>query len=179
MKAASVLLLASLPVAVLAQLVPNSFQPPREFRGSNFKLVPLGPEVAKVDYEAYMGSIEHIRASMGGNWPKPGLTMEDQAKDMAGEQAQWDSRKSFPYAVLTPDGSKELGCFYIRPSAKQGYDAVATLWVTKDQHAAGFDKELYRDMKAWLAKNWPFQKVAWPGIEMTREDFKALPAKPR
>ena len=99
---AILLLLASLPVAALAQLVP------------------LGPAVAELDYKAYMSSIEHIRASMGGNWPKPGLRMDDQAKDMAGEKAQWDARKSFPYAVLSADGSKEFGCFYIRPCGKGG-----------------------------------------------------------
>ena len=168
-------LLAALPVAALAQLVPVSFSVPREFRGDSYRLVPLGPDVAKLDYEAYMSSIDHIRASTGGNWPRPGLTMDDQAKDMAGEQAQWDQRKSFPFAVLSLDGSKEYGCFYIRPSRKEGYDAVATMWVIKEQFDQGFEPKLYQDMKAWLIKSWPFQKVAWPGREIPQEQWKALP----
>ncbi len=131
---AIILLLASLPVAALAQLVPDSFEVPQNYVGSGYKLVPLGPAVAELDYKAYMGSIEHIRSSMGGgNWPRPSLTLEDQAKDMAGEKAQWDARKSFPYAVLSADGSKEYGCFYVRPSNKAGYDAVAIMWVIKEQ----------------------------------------------
>ena len=103
--------------------------------------------------------------------------MDDQAKDMAGEKAQWDARKSFPYAVLTSDGKKELGCFYIRPSSKEGVDAVATLWTTKEAAANGFDKQLYQDMKTWIANAWPFQQVAWPGIEIPAAEWRAKPAK--
>ena len=171
------LALASLPVAALAQLVPASFAVPTKFSAKTYRLVPLGPSVAQLDYDAYMSSIEHIKARMGGGWPTANLTMADQAKDMAGEKAQWDTRKSFPYAVLSPDGSEELGCFYIRPSGKEGYDAVATMWTTKEQFDKGLEEILYRDMKAWLEKDWPFQKVAWPGREIPVADWKALPAK--
>lgn len=169
-------MLACLPVAATAQFVPTSFSVPRTFVAKTYKLVPLGPEVAELDYKAYMGSIDHIRKSQGGDWPRPGLTMADQAKDMAGEQAQWTRRNSFPYAVLTLDGGKELGCFYLRPSAKQGYDAAATMWVTKDQFDKGFEDQLYQDMKAWLAEAWPFHKVAWIGREISREAWRALPS---
>jgi hypothetical protein len=79
--------------------------------------------------------------------------------------------------VLTPDGSKELGCFYIRPSGKEGYDAVATLWTTKEQADKGFDRQLYSDMKVWLASAWPFAKVAWPGREIPVAEWRSLPAR--
>jgi hypothetical protein len=177
MKPALFLLLASLPVAVFAQLVPENFNVPQQYVGKTYKLVPLGPAVAKLDYEAYMSSVEHIRSTQGGNWPRLGLTMEDQAKDMAGEKAQWDERRSFPYAVLTTDGSREIGCFYIRPSDREGYDAVATLWVTKADYDKGMEDRLSADMKAWVAQAWPFTKVAWPGHGIPREEWKALPKK--
>ncbi len=82
--------------AAFAQLVPESFKAPRVYKTASYKLVPLGPDVAKLDYDAYMSSIDHIRSTMGGKWPRPELTMADQAKDMAGEKAQWDNRKSYP-----------------------------------------------------------------------------------
>jgi hypothetical protein len=173
--------LASLHVAAFAQstttLVPESFAVPTTYAAADYKLVPLGPDVANLDYDAYMSSIEHIQSRMGGKWPRPGLTMDDQAKDMAGEKSQWEGRKSFPFAVLTKDGSKELGCFYLRPSRKEGYDAVATMWTTKEAFDKGFEDKLYTDMKAWVAKAWPFQKVAWPGREISQADFRALPNK--
>ena len=95
MKITVVLLALVAASAAFAQLVPDTFQPPRSVIGKGYKLVPLGPDVAQLDFNAYMSSIDHIRASMGGNWPTAGLTMADQAKDMAGEKAQWDTRKSF------------------------------------------------------------------------------------
>jgi hypothetical protein len=174
-------MLACLPVAATAQpLVPDSFAVPKTFATKTYKLVPLGPQVAELDYKAYMSSVDHIRKTQGGNWPRPDLTMADQAKDMAGEQAQWDTRRSFPYAILTLDGSRELGCFYLRPSAKEGYDAAATFWVTKEEFDKGFEEQLQKDMKAWLAEVWtPLKKVAWPGREISRDAWRALPNKPR
>lgn len=173
-----VALLATLPVACSAQFVPDTFQPPRAYAGTGYRLVPLGPGLEKIDYDAYMGSIEHIRATFGsGRWPRPGLTMEDAKKDMAAEKEQWDKRLSFPFAVLTPDGRKELGSFYLRPSPKAGYDAVATYWVVREAHAAGFDKTLIEEMKRWVASAWPFKKVGWPGVDMPVEEWRKLPAK--
>jgi len=168
MNLSAIFLLAALAPACLAQaqFVPAEFAIPKPFATAEYKLVPLGPAVAKIDYEAYMSSIDFIRSTMGGNWPRPGLTLEDQAKDMAGEKAQWDERKSFPYAVLTPDGSRELGCFYLRPSNKQGYDAVATFWTTKAAHDKRLDAKLLTDMKVWTAKEWPFHNIAWPGRDI-------------
>ena len=171
------LLLASLPVAVLAQFVPANFQVPTAYVGANYKIVPLGPAVADLDYRAYMSSIDHIRKTEGGDWPRPDLTMDDQAKDMAGEKAQWDGRKSFPFAVLNSAGTKELGCFYLRPSSKQGYDVAVTMWVTKDQFDKGFEDQLYKEMKVWVAEAWPFKKPAWRGREISSEAWKALPDK--
>jgi hypothetical protein len=161
MKTATLIL--ALVSAAAAQLVPDSFQPPRSYTGKGYKLVPLGPDVAQLDFSAYMSSIDHIRKTMGGNWPRPDLTLADQAKDMAGEKAQWDGRKSFPYAVLAPDGSKELGCFYIRPSRNAGFDATATMWTTTEAFDNGFETQLLVDMKAWLAAAWPFKNVDWRG----------------
>jgi hypothetical protein len=124
-----------------------------------------------------MSSIDHIRKTQGGDWPTAGLTMADQAKDMAGEKAQWDGRKSFPFAVLDAEGTRELGCFYLRPSPKDGYDVVATMWVTQEQFDKGFEDQLYKDMKVWLSQAWPFKKPAWRGHEISNDAWNALPNK--
>lgn len=160
-------------------LIPDSFNPPSEFRTGQFKLVPLGPALAKQDYDAYMSSIEHLQKTFSGNdrWPTAKLTMEDQARDMAGEQSRFESRKAFTYSVLTLDGSRELGCVYISPSRKQGYDAMVRVWVTKDQFDKGFAATLIPSVKTWLAEKWPFAKVAWPKRDIPNEEWNALPNK--
>jgi hypothetical protein len=99
--------------------IPDHFHPPREYKTARYKLVPLGPDLAKHDYDAYMSSIDHLRTTFSsGDWPHDKLTMEDAMKDVQGEEERFNSRRAFTYAVLTPDGSRELGCIYIRPSPR-------------------------------------------------------------
>ena len=150
--------------------VPVDFRIPVHYQTNTYQLVPLGPEVVKLDYDAYMGSIEHLQKTLGGKWPHVGLTMTDAMKDMETEDARWKARKSFAYAVLAPDKSKELGSVYVRPSRKPGFDAQVTMWVTKDQFDRGFEDELFAAVKTWIAKDWPFKNVEYPRL--------VKPAKP-
>jgi len=145
--------------------VPANFKVPTLVETLKFKLVPLGPDLAKVDFDAYMSSIEHLQKTFtrSTNWPHKDITAADATKDMETEQGRFRRRASFAYAVLTPDGRRERGCVYVSPSAIAGYDATVTLWVTKAEHDAGFDAELYEWVANWVRKEWPFAKVAYPG----------------
>jgi hypothetical protein len=158
--------------------LPDSFTPPAEHAWGAYKMTPLGPGLERLDYEAYMSSIEHLRSTFGsGRWPHEKITMEDALKDVQGEQERFRARKAFTYAVLTKDGTRELGCVYIRPSAKRGYDAQVVMWVTKEQFDKGFDAALFAEVKRWLAAQWPFQSVAYPGRSITQAEWQALPPK--
>jgi hypothetical protein len=141
------------------------FDVPTKVEEPGFKLVPLGPDLAKVDFDAYMSSIEHLQKtfSRSTSWPREGISDADAMRDMRSEQARFNSRKSFAYAVLTPDGRRERGCVYVSPSPVKGYDAVVRLWVTKADYDTGFDAELYAWVTNWMQKDWPFRKVAYPG----------------
>lgn len=143
--------------------VSRDFAVPTLHETAKYKLVPLGPALAQHDYDAYMGSIEHLQKTFSsGGWPHSKLTMADALKDVEGEIARFHARESFTYAVLTPDGQKELGCVYIKPSRKEGYDARVTMWVTADQYHAGFETALLPEVKQWLAAKWPFKNVEFP-----------------
>lgn len=126
--------------------VPESFAVPTLVEAPGFKLVPLGPDLARIDFAAYMSSIEHLQQtfSRSTRWPREGITDAEAMQDMTTEQARFQKRTSFAYAVLTPDGRRERGSVYLYPSKVPGYDAMVTLWVTKAEHDAGFDTELYR-----------------------------------
>lgn len=152
------------------------FEPPVEIEGWGFKLVPLGPELVDIDYAAYMSSIEHLQNtfSRGGNWPHEGITDEDAMQDMLNEERRFEQRESFAYAVLTPDGERELGCVYIKPSSKPGYDAVVTLWVTQTAYDEGFDATLYEWTKYWVEQSWPFSDVAYPGRDIEWAEWDQL-----
>ncbi len=164
--------------AAEASFIPANFDPPTLWEGDGFKVVPLGPELAKIDYDAYMSSIEHLQKTFtySTGWPNADVTMDDAQEDMANEKRRFDTRESFAYAVLTPDGTRERGCVYVRPSGKQGYDAAVRLWVTQEEFDAGFDAELYEAVKKWIPEAWPFfENVAYPGREIPMEEWKALP----
>ena len=156
--------------------VAADFEPPLFVDADEFVLKPLGPELVEVDYAAYMSSIEHIRStfSTSGTWPHENISMADAMVDMENEQRRFEARESFAYAVLTPDEQIELGCIYVYPSSKKGFDAVIRLWVTKDQFDAGFDTTLYRWTTAWIENAWPFSAAAYPGRAIPWEDWNAL-----
>jgi len=159
-----------------ASFVAADFDVPTLVETYSFKIVPLGPDLVQVDYEAYMSSIEHLQTTFtrSTGWPHAGLTDEDAMKDMETEQGRFERRESFAYAVLTPDGSRERGCVYVYPSTIPGYDAVVRLWVTKAEFDAGFDDELNAWTKEWIAKDWPFSEVAYPGRAITWEEWDKL-----
>jgi|GEM_PF-326104 len=156
--------------------IPDSFSPPVMVEGNNFKLVPLGPELVKIDYDAYMSSIEHLQQTFtrSTSWPTTGITDEDAMQDMLNEQRRFQNRESFAYAVLTPDGKRERGCIYVQPSTTAGYDAVVKMWVTQSEYDAGFDAELYAWATQWISKEWPFEQVAYPGRAIAWETWDSL-----
>lgn len=159
-------------------LVPADFKVPHSAEAEGFKLVPLGPSLVGMDFDAYMSSIEHLQKtfSRSPNWPHKGISSVDALRDMENEEARFKSRQSFAYAVLTPDGSRERGCVYIAPSAVNGYDAVVRMWVTKADYDAGFDAELYKWVTDWIQTAWPFKTVAYPGRAVDWATWDALVA---
>lgn len=156
---------ASATAPVTPSFIPSDFSAPTLVEGPGFKLVPLGPDLAKIDFDAYMSSVEHLQKTFtrSPDWPHKNISDADALRDMETEQARFKERKSFAYAVLTPDGKRERGCVYVYPSTVEGYDAVVRLWVTKAEHDAGFDEELYAWVMRWVRADWPFEKVAYPG----------------
>ncbi len=159
-----------------APFVPADFEVPTLVEADGFKLVPLGPDLVEVDYAAYMSSIEHLQQTFtrSTGWPREGITDEEAMLDMETEQGRFERRESFAYGVLTPDGSRELGSLYVRPSPVADYDAMVMLWVTKADYDAGFDEELYAWAQDWVASAWPFAKVAWPGRANDWDSWDAL-----
>ena len=148
-----------------AAFIPDDFEPPVLVETANFKLVPLGPALVDIDFAAYMSSIEHLQEtfSRSTSWPHDKITDEEAMQDMLNEQSRFNLHESFAYAVLSKDGKREMGCVYIRPSKKPGYEAQVTLWVTKADFDAGFDETLYEWTQSWVAQSWPFSEVAYPG----------------
>ena len=162
-----------------APWIAPDFAVPTLVEGPGFKLVPLGPPLVEIDYRAYMSSIAHLQSTFtrSTSWPHEGLTLKDAMVDMETEAARFAARSSFAYAVLTPDGTRERGCVYIYPSKVAGHDAQVAMWVTAAEYEAGFDAELYAWTQGWIARDWPFRSVAYPGRSIAWEEWDAAVAK--
>ena len=161
-----------------APWVASDFVVPTLTEGPGFKLVPLGPALTEIDYRAYMSSIAHLQATFtrSKGWPHEGLTLKDAVADMETEAGRFARRESFAYAVLTPDGTRERGCVYVYPSKVAGHDAQVVMWVTSAEYEAGFDAKLYAWTQSWIARDWPFKNVAYPGRSIAWEQWDALVA---
>lgn len=159
-----------------ASFIPAEFEPPVLVSTDDFKVVPLGPELVQIDYDAYMSSIDHLQKTFtrSTSWPHAGLTFEDAMLDMETEAGRFASRTSFAYAVLTPDGTVERGCIYVKPSSRPGFDAEVSLWVTQAEFDAGFDEALEAWTLNWIEQAWPFDTVAYPGRQIPWEEWDAL-----
>lgn len=49
--------------------------------------------------------------------------MEEDLIDLAWHQKEHQLRSTFNFAVVSPDESRLLGCVYVDPPTKQGFDA--------------------------------------------------------
>ena len=158
--------------------VAPDFAVPTLAEGPGFKLVPLGPALVDIDYAAYMSSITHLQQTFtrSTGWPREGITAAEAMADMETEAGRFARRESFAYAVLTPDGTRERGCVYVYPSKVPGYDAEVRLWVTKAESEAGFDAQLYAWTKDWIAREWRFSSLAYPGRSIAWEEWDRLTA---
>lgn len=159
--------------------VPEEFKIPEKLETKEFRLRMLTVNDVVKDYDAVMTSVEHLKTVWpGGSWPD-GLTFEQDLIDLGWHQKEFQRRTSFAYTVVTPSESEVTGCVYINPTPKRGYDAVVYLWARQSELEGGLETRLFAAVKEWLAKEWPFKKVAFPGRGISWEDWRKIPDEKR
>ncbi|MDZ4734872.1 MAG: hypothetical protein SGJ07_00850 [Rhodospirillaceae bacterium] len=147
-------------------LVPVDFQPPARIDGEGFHLRMLSVHDVVKDYATVMESEARLIGFMNPNedWPR-GLTILENLIDLGWHQREFTLRHSFAYTVMNDDESRCLGCCYIYPSDRPGYDAMAYYWAREAEYRSGFDKALGDAFRGLVAK-FPFGKVAFPGRDI-------------
>lgn len=138
--------------------LPTRFEIPLTFVGPGFHLEPLGPVHNERDHEAWMTSIEHIRATpgMGGrDWPAP-MTLAENLADLEMHAQEFAERTSFTYSIL--DGEMVIGCVYIYPG-QDDHDADVRSWVRSSR--SEMDSIVWQALSEWLAEDWPFRTVSY------------------
>ncbi len=159
--------------------LPVGFQVPQTLETGEFRLRMLTVNDVVKDYDAVMSSVEHCKTIWpGGKWPD-GLTLEQNLIDLGWHQKEFQTRRSFAYTVVRLDESKVLGCVYIEPTRKQGYDAEVYLWARESELAGGLEDRLHHAVRDWIATAWPFTSVGYPGRSITWDAWRALPIERR
>ena len=128
------------------------------------------------DYDAVMTSADQLQGIFGPRfkWPAKDLSLEQDLIDLGWHQKEFQMRSSFAYTVMSLDESRCLGCVYIFPSRKEGFDAEVYMWLRKSELDKGLDPLFYKKIKKWIAENWPFKKVAYPGREIDWSKWSSL-----
>ena len=103
--------------------VPDEFTVPREHGNDQLHLKILSPSYAHKDYEAVMETQERLRKFSRHGWPREGFTIDENITDLERHEREFDNREAFAYTVVTPDGSRVLGCIYINPGHTNSEDA--------------------------------------------------------
>lgn len=158
--------------------VPTDFRVPRTLETDEFRLRMLTVHDVVKDYDAVMSSVEHCRTIWGGRWPE-GLTLEQNLIDLGWHQKEFQTKRSFAYTVIEPGAERVLGCVYIEPTRKPGYDAEVYLWARQSELAGGLETRLRAAVERWIASEWPFRSVAYPGRSVSWESWRAMPDEPR
>jgi hypothetical protein len=144
--------------------VPVGFDIPQGLVDAAFILEPLGPQHNDGDYAAWTTSIDHIRATPGfanRTWPRE-MPIDKNRGDLEQHAREFAARTGFTYTVLDPVASTVIGCVYIYPPSASdgtGFDASVRSWVRAE--SAHLDVPLWRAVTAWLARDWPFSRVAY------------------
>jgi hypothetical protein len=149
--------------------VPADFAVPGGLTAGEFRLEPLGPQHNAADYAAWTASIGHIRATpgfAGASWPHE-MSLAENLRDLERHAQDFAGRRGFTYTVFSTITGEVIGCVYIYPPPGQdpgrgstgGWQAVVRSWVRADR--AALDPVLYRAVRAWLERDWPFDSIEY------------------
>lgn len=136
-----------------------SFTPEVDFDTDRVHLEVLDPIHTDLDYAAFMGSREHLRRTLEwGPWPKPDMTLEANAKDLANHRKEFDAHEAYAYTVQSTDRSRCVGCIYLDPVEGQPHAMQFYFWVIEPELSTDLDSHLLISVLGWIER-------AWPGVD--------------
>jgi hypothetical protein len=137
------------------ELVAEDFDVPAGLEHERFRLRMLTVDDVVKDFDAISSRVDHH----GVPQPRFVPTIELNLVDLGWHQKEFELRRSFAYTVVAPDESEVLGCVYLYPS--ETHDARVKLWVRTSAWADGLDPVLEATVRAWVATQWPFERVTF------------------
>jgi hypothetical protein len=142
-----------------------------------YHLRPIRESDVDIDYPAVMGSRERLWSIYGRawGWPPATMTYEEDRADLARHEREIAAHESFNYALLNLSETELLGCVYIDPPEKAGADVEISWWVVDDRVGSDLAHALDVLVPRWIAKVWPFQQPRLVGVDLSWDEWLALP----
>jgi hypothetical protein len=153
------------PRMYIQPLVPPDFVVPT-LATPAYRLEPLTNRWVIEDFAAIIESFPHLDGLIGppGSLPDDGAyTLEVNVIELGWHEREFRTRHSFAFAAITHDDRREVGCMYLYPSPVPGEDAVGISWARWDPDDPGADARFFQEFREWVARDWPFGLVVYPG----------------
>lgn len=139
------------------QLVPSDFAVPERLEHERFTLRMLSVTDVIKDFAA----INQRVARDGKPDPWSETTFLENLADLGWHGVEFKIRRSFAYTVVRPDESAVIGCVYFYPAENADHDVDVRMWVTRQAWEDRLDAELEAAVRAWVARDWPFERPFW------------------
>jgi hypothetical protein len=149
------------------RLVPDGFLSPPPPAVAELTWHALEPQILPQDYLAV--------ANMNTRKGPLGMVPDEDYGELKRHLWEFEQDTAYGWGLLTPDEKEEMACVYIQPSPKKDHDAIVIFWVTKHGAELGLEPILDHAVREWVKSSWPFHNVAYPGRDISMEQWKALP----
>ena len=115
------------------------------------------------DVAGINASLDLIRRTRGGAWPRGPVTAEDNYVDLVWHECEFRDEKSFTYVLTSPDHGY-IGCLYLYPMGIRRpltpdllrHDVDISWWVTPTAYDAGLYAEVHGALRNWVGTDLPF-----------------------
>lgn len=131
----------------------------------DLRIIPLTSQILDLDLAAYRASPRAISAHSAGRWPGDDLSRDEARRLIAIHEAEHSAGTAYAYAVVDGDGTRELGCIYLRPLAafleRTGAQlhtttmdpdrtAIVTFWLIDDHELRPSTPQVLHYIRRWL-----------------------------
>jgi RimJ/RimL family protein N-acetyltransferase len=123
---------------------------------SDWRLEPLRPSLAEVDFAAFRSCRERLVTELGwSGWPSAHFTLADNVVDLAEHYDEHVRGEAYAFSVLA--GRVCVGCVYVEPWTGGAQLAfwVVDAWLPRES-------EVVATVLEWLEQVWPLERVVVP-----------------
>jgi hypothetical protein len=145
-----------------------------------FRLEPLGPEHLEIDYEGIVASADHLDGTMMPTGWMSGdfnFTLDDDVTELHWHAREFRTKSSFAFIAVDSGQHRSLGCAYVNPSERAGFDAEVTCWGRWMDEDPEWDATFFSTIEQWVESQWPFERVVYPGRSISWSDWMLLPPR--